>query len=1155
MSDYRKVKQNKMLPNVKTQLYWLGFNELQLWRAYKNWYDLQQERRKELIRKSPKNKKDINNYYNDKIGKSYRFSYIQNNNNIISAKKFYKLNNDLEEYYKYHSNNYIYIGNDNNEYIKAPIDDQKPLLFEDDSKYSTKQINRVMKSTQNKKIIHTTDYNEHYTIQNYPITGEINGILEVRYYFAYSDDYRIRKMRIPYHYDNVDNILYHIINYIANYFYVQVGISVVLDENDIVEVKYLPLGIFGESNQEEIIYNMEDMVLRSATYLKIDYENIFDFDLSEGDNCVIQYLQHTYGTDKKKAGKIFNDDITKFFMNDGEYYTTPKNIKLFCKKYSIKMVIYNINLDIIADNYPKINKKMKALIAIAYNNHLYPTTKRSMVRTKYKKLEYINTDIDKFQNIFDECISTNVVQHIKFNETNTLMSFVCENKYYFSNPEYNLCRKICRVMGCADLCTSYTHVTNVIDKIKPLYDCHIYKSFFPYDFITSAFIHINDNFIYENNVYVCTIDKKMCYCSILYDLDGIYVTDVRSSTTDIIEINKSSNEVDIIREMLYICVPIISKKCILMKCKNIYTGGYLLDIYEHYGKNGEYIILEGISATIHKNNYANMLKDMHRKIMSGINNIDLMNSEYETPRDLFKFLYCSMIGRMQKPNKINTSYEVIKHCNFDEYRRSIKGLYTERNGIYFELEKKQDTDIMTELTHIQIKEKCDLMVFNKMLQLGINNKDIIQIKTDSITFTTNLTKSEIDQQIQKDDINNMFSGWKIEKYEVYDSWISNFDLKKHNCNAYNNNNNSQLSFFKFNKQPDDNVLYTAYAGAGKSHYIKNNIDKNDYIILAAAHHVIMDYRNMGLNCNVIQLYTKRKIIPKENNIIIDEYGLLNRKMINNIYKWSLIGKRILCFGDFNQLYPVGSNYQLNNNVFLNNFFNYHGCLNTNFRNHFTKDEYDHIIQADQIYSNKEKYNFFNKLLKRYLSTNIMSADIILCYRNRTVNQYNKLMIKKLGLVANNYIGARLICKTNEYSEKNIYNKCRATIINYDNDKNTYELNNGLVIPHHKINFNCDAEDMKKYNFHLGYAITIYGCQGLEFNKIYAAMEDIYFFNDPRVMYTMISRIKQNIKIDNVKLSDDYNKRIILEHTDNKKIFMPKPGINIYEKFKHLIRPL
>ena len=285
---------------------------------------------------------------------------------------------------------------------------------------------------------------------------------------------------------------------------------------------------------------------------------------------------------------------------------------------------------------------------------------------------------------------------------------------------------------------------------------------------------------------------------------------------------------------LYIARPHVSS--ILLPNLNIYTGDFLL--YCKY-EGLEFTLLEELECIKKDNYYNKLINELYKKVESN-----------QLTEENFKTIINVMIGKFEKSDEIQLSEKVIKICNNDETNHSegfVKQLTNEYDLI---LEMKEKFNLYNKKPiSIQIKDNSRKEIYEMMKKLKLKNDDVVQIKTDSITFKKNKTNFE-------KYINKNLDGWKIDEYK-----------KIQDTDFYNN---QELTFI--NHKNNENYLFDCYAGCGKTYEILNVLIKklDDYIILTPSHSTLKEYRLKGINCNVIQKYIFGGHIPNEQHIIIDE---------------------------------------------------------------------------------------------------------------------------------------------------------------------------------------------------------------------------------------------------------------------------------------------
>jgi hypothetical protein len=171
-------------------------------------------------------------------------------------------------------------------------------------------------------------------------------------------------------------------------------------------------------------------------------------------------------------------------------------------------------------------------------------------------------------------------------------------------------------------------------------------------------------------------------------------------------------------------------------------------------------------------------------------------------------------------------------------------------------------------------------------------------------------------------------------------------------------------------------------------------------------------------------------------------------------------------------------------------------LNTNYRNNFTKEYYDYLINT----ANKEQ--LINEV-KKYNSKSYKTAEYIITYTNTTREIYNNLMLEDLKLKHGD-VKSKVVCKTNNLSDLDIYNNFYYTIT--DKDEEYIYMTDDVTdykITHKQ--FNHKHSNGTAY-FEPGYCRTLYNIQGESLQSFYYAEDDFKFLSH-RATYTLISRLK------------------------------------------------
>ena len=302
--------------------------------------------------------------------------------------------------------------------------------------------------------------------------------------------------------------------------------------------------------------------------------------------------------------------------------------------------------------------------------------------------------------------------------------------------------------------------------------------------------------------------------------------------------------------------------------------------------------------------------------------------------------------------------------------------------------------------------------------------------------------------------------------------------------------------FEYDKGNKNNIFGNCYAGCGKSHkiineYLTDETINKDYVILTPSHATAKQYRKLGHNAKVIQLYSLNNKIPDEKNIIVDEIGMVDNAGWSVLYKCKLNDKRLLGYGDKNQLLPIGTDKHYFSYNWINYMFGSLDVMTTNYRNHYEKSYYDYLINC------KDKKQLINEI-KKYNSNTYYDAEIIIAYRNDTRRYYNKLMCDRLGIKNKYDIGTKLICKTNDFKKIGLFNNLDCVVKSCDGKT--------VILNDDETDFKIDINHLRHFEF--GYARTLHSVQGESLKSYYYPEEDLIpFFIDNRSAYTLISRLK------------------------------------------------
>ncbi len=814
---------------------------------------------------------------------------------------------------------------------------------------------------------------------------------------------------------------------------------------------------------ENIKFDFRGLKLREEKPYNICniYNNVIE--LKTNGNCVKDYMK-----------KIYNNKISDKTINSlGNCFgVSPDELHQFCIKYKIKLILYNIEGNVIKANYPETKKKnYKAIIGIAYNNHFYPLESTYLKKVKSPQKVEIKKHIDfEFRKLIEQnIIPSNITYYNKL-----VTSFDHNNVRYIANTEYDTCKQILEAFGVSDKITPYTTLQNISDILIHLYSDNSTisssLSFLPVDLNKNAFNYSNTKLNHKKlHKEYLGLDRNKAYSNDLYNLPYLIAVDYRTA----IITKFTKNPADITDSYIYLVKPEIPS--LLMENIEYYSGYHVKYCYD----NGlRFTILEEITTTKVDNFYKKMIDDLYKKV-----------NDHKIVKDIVN----KMIGKMYVDVKFQQNQKVMSVCNNNEACQSDEIYERYNNELLFKLGYTETIKnvLNRKPVYMQIIDASKQQLHEKMNELKLTNDEIVDIATDAIFIVNKDGKYDY----IKDEFNsNDWHAWKEIKKELH-----YFTSKVDKCIMPNEN----LSFSI--EAHNNNHIFNCYAGAGKTHFILNTLipqisqTGNTYIVLTPSHNASKTYIRNNINCKVIQTFNYLDEVPKEDHIIIDEIGLCNRQSNNFIYKCLSMDKQIYSFGDFRQLLPVMEQSHFNSKQYINHMYkNQHEVL-TNYRNNFTTYYYDKLIN-DTLYIKKE--------VAKYMTDNYYSAEIVICKSNPQCDEYNKKIMKKLNIKFGD-IGCKIICCTNKLRNKNIYNNFDFIIKDKKNDIIT--LDNNIEI---KI------EELNKF-FKPAYAITIYKSQGQEYNSFYVPYETIESLT-PREAYTIISRLKQKLTQQTISRNEKYS---------------------------------
>ena len=811
--------------------------------------------------------------------------------------------------------------------------------------------------------------------------------------------------------------------------------------------------ILTENNKE---LSLENMVLREAKPLSLTNLYNEDIPVTNG-HCIREYMNIKY---PKHIQSIKN-------------INTVSDIYNWCVQYRVKMIAYDINHNVIKSYYPIIKQKVKNMIFIAYNNHMYPITNPTL--HKHKPMKQIVHIIDEVHESLVEFINNGNVPYNIIMVKTTVKSYsiiktidnIKMELVYCNNQDYKICYDILDKLGLLDKLTPTTTLVQIGTIIEELYAYEINGHGKRVSVNTTSFIPIgtkltkegyrykNEQFELDKDQEVISTDVNNAFASELEKLDKLPIIDMKTHIP-----KKIIDQQHRINPKFKYIVSVPERNLILDNNGEFY--GYELLIAR--SKNIKFTLLEELPVKYVTNYFKIMIPDLRKKL----------------DKNHFKKIMNILIGKMEYKSE---SYPVFKYCkvmNQDESKTFI-GYKQKLNDDYnVGFSQKTNHYVFTRKPIADmIKDNLRISLYNYIESNKLQKQDILQIRTDSITFAPKSNK-------YLSYISTELGDWKIESKDKF------IELKKPIIPK------KEVPTFFYSKS-GNGTLITGYAGCGKTYDIVNEIIpklSKSYIVLTPSHTSLEEYRLKECNCDVIQKYTIGNKLPEEDIIIVDEIGMIGNTMWNLLYKCKISGKQIIAYGDFNQLSPVGDICSYDNKNFLNMMFLRHKKNNNNHRNNFTHEYYDKL-RDDR--NRVEWRKLRDESIDKY-NTPYDEAEIIIAYTNITRKKYNKRMCDKLGITNTFDIGAKIICKTNNLREYDIYNNFQFKVDDIDDHDIVLVSKHGIkyTLPIYKFN--------NKDYFEFGYCVTLYAVQGSSLNSFHYCLDDIRHLNG-RGLYTLISRIK------------------------------------------------
>ena len=191
-------------------------------------------------------------------------------------------------------------------------------------------------------------------------------------------------------------------------------------------------------------------------------------DINDKYDCCRDYVKHLWSKKTKSR-------VEYYYANEIDKCRTTDDFYKLCKKKDIKMLVYDIDGNVLKKYYKEGRNKnaLKSLVYIQYNNHIYPVKNKYITDAtnylrKFKsapKFRYLPYNLvhKKFMELWNSnVLPTKIkIQH------NKVVSFDYEDTHYSNNGEYKRCRAILKKFGLEDKAyygLRLSGMSNIFDK-------------------------------------------------------------------------------------------------------------------------------------------------------------------------------------------------------------------------------------------------------------------------------------------------------------------------------------------------------------------------------------------------------------------------------------------------------------------------------------------------------------------------------------------------------------------------------------------------------------------------------------------------------------------------------------------------------------------
>ena len=855
----------------------------------------------------------------------------------------------------------------------------------------------------------------------------------------------------------------------------------------------------GRSNFQETERNFKEMGLFDIKYYKLNVDIKSNNDKINY-NCVHHALESILGSSlpKKTIKKL--KDINSW---------TVDSLITFCNDNNINYEFYYKNFELYRENKPTHNKTLYGLLK---NEHLYILNKNELSTLKTYNIKKTIIDSIKYNENVNDVVLNNI-EHYKCEYFDIEKTYIDDDKFEHK------------------INTAVFNKIKYTDDINSVISYNLYKKFID--------VILTPNYkLFNPLLHICEVEKlNSLYAGFLDSPKALLYNSYGRSEFCI---DKNGAYLSALISLEFI--PVIDGDCLIEEYKNEKYNNYFYYIDKVI--NNKYGALSKGWTSGHRiTNYDDVIitKILKPKLKDNPFK-NLLLKMYNENKKMTKIIAQQFTGVLQcQPTSKECYNEILKSPHGYEEHEIIKikkGLYITTK--FYENDKLY-TPSMMPLAHFIIDKSINT-VLNKAQELINNNCIINKINTDSIAYQGKYRPEELD--------NINIYGWKEEKLKEEEYIKSLLEPSINEPLYIHNRPFKHLTKFDLNY----NILFNCSAGAGKTHTILNKLlkylidegyDLKDVLILSSTHKALGEYYNLTteqktllnvdkLNVRTMAHYTNTngqfiKEFKKYKILIIDEVALLGLYHYEFLYKNITPVQKIYGFGDTTQNLPVLHTYQpLDNELIYKSFFNGYMKLDENWRNNFSKEDYQKM--KDLTYEIPQK---IKNLIGKYTNYNI-------CIKNDTKEKINLKIIKDKKY--NDEYGLRYYKTTNKtgYTPFIIGEGCLITSINNNLSKigifnNTVfkiskyndefiNIINIITNEEHKI-----EKDKFSKNFDYGYAYTDYRIQGASIN-----IEEISFWDfglikkDGKKLYTCLSRIKEKL----INKPKEYD--IFIKSEDNQK---------------------